>query len=63
MICRLDFGSDGTGGRKLVLGATPAPEEEEIGMPSTLGTGRMTSARGRAKAQTSAILSSHRYAF
>merc|ERR1719240_1856744 len=42
IIVRLDFASDGTGGRKLVLGATPAPEEEEIGMPSTLGTGRMT---------------------
>merc|ERR1719321_1342810 len=42
IIVRLDFASDGTGGRKLVLGATPSPEEEEIGVPSSLGTGRMT---------------------
>merc|ERR1719478_899904 len=42
IIVRLDFASDGSGGRKLVLGATPSPEEEEIGVPSSLGTGRMT---------------------
>merc|ERR1719240_53646 len=42
VIVRLDFASDGSGGRKLVLGATPSPEEEEIGVPSSLGTGRMT---------------------
>jgi len=42
VIVRLDFHSDGVGGRKLILGAEPTPEDPEIGVPSSLGTGRMT---------------------
>merc|ERR1719420_1530377 len=42
VVVRLDFLNDGAGGRKLVLGAEPTPEEPEIGLPSSLSTGRMT---------------------
>ena len=42
VVIRLDFLNDGTGGRKLVLGAEPTPEEPEIGLPSSLSTGRMS---------------------